>query len=697
MSALISARTLIALLTAATFGTATAQAQTTWYVDDDAPGDPGPGDPTVSDPLEDGSAEHPFDAIQEGIDAAVDGDTVLVLDGTYTGDGNKNLDFGGKLVTVRSENGPESCIIDCEHDGRGFYFHSGETAEAVVDGFTITNGLADSGGGMYNRLYSNPTVVNCAFSENSADDRGGGMCNDYESSPTVTNCTFSGNSATNYGGGMENDRASNPWLTNCTFSGNSALSGGGLFNEYSSPMVANCTFSGNSATNHGGGMYDFDGSNPTVTNCTFSGNSAVLGGGILNYYGSPRVANCTFTGNSADYGGGMYNERNSDPMVTNCIFWGDGGGEIYNIDAAPIVTYCCVEGGYIGTSNIDADPLFADPDGPDDDPNTFEDNNYRLSAGSPCIDAADNEAVPADALDLDGDGDIDEPIPFDLDGNPRFVDDPDTDDTGNPPGADAIVDMGAYEFQVGVVAYLDMKPGSCPNPLNRRSHGVLPAAIVGNAEFDVTQIDVDTLVLTRADGVGGSVAPLMEPPGPDIQVEDVATPFEGELCDCHELEGDGIDDLSMKFDAQTVVSELQLNDLPGGVLVELVVSGELLDGTPLSATDCVRLVPPASESGSLLTGSDTGDEQLDGLPAFRRGQPDEDRPAGGSSPHDADSGRLARPAAAEPEEARADQGEDSQDAFVAPLVGCGAFSPGFLPTTIMGMCLIRRWGPRRLL
>ncbi len=77
----------------------------TLYVDDDAPNDPAPGNPAISDPLEDGSADHPFDAIQEGINAAVAGDTVEVADGVYTGNGNRDLDFHGKAITVRSASG----------------------------------------------------------------------------------------------------------------------------------------------------------------------------------------------------------------------------------------------------------------------------------------------------------------------------------------------------------------------------------------------------------------------------------------------------------------------------------------------------------------------------------------------------------------------------------------------------------------
>jgi len=264
---------------------------------------------------------------------------------------------------------------------------SGTEPNAVLDGFTITAGNAN---GSYPH--------SCA----------GGLFND-SGSPTVTNCTFSGNSAGDRGGGMYNVKSS-PTVTNCTFSGNSASSGGGMHNyNNSSPTVTNCTFSGNSVVYSGGGMYN-DKSSPTVTNCTFSENSTQFSGG-----------------------GGMFNYKSTNPTLTNCIFWGDTAPiapEIRNYQSSPTVTYSDIAGsggssswdlslGTDGGGNIDANPLFADAD-------------LRLSVGSPCIDAGDNTAVPGG-------------VTTDLDGNPRFVDDPDTTDTGN--GTPPIVDMGAYEYQ----------------------------------------------------------------------------------------------------------------------------------------------------------------------------------------------------------------------------------------------------------
>ena len=382
---------------------------------------------------------------------------------------------------------------------------------SVLNGFTITGGNAEGnyGGGMYNHNSFNVKVTNCTFSGNQAWYYGGGMCND-SSSPTITNCTFIGNSAYYYGGGMCNYHSS-PTVTNCTFSGNSAnYYGGGMANrDYSSPTVTNCTFSGNSANWGGGGMRN-ESSSPAVTNCIFIGNTANGGGGMSNHGSSLMVTNCTFSGNTATYyggdhyygGGGMSNIGNS-PIVTNCTFSGnsayaDGGG-MYNQDSSPTLTNCTfsdnisqngpalacyhsshqsypssvtmanciiwngpdwlwnndnfititysdVEGGWTGTGNIDTDPCFVDPNGPDGIAGT-DDDNLRLLSGSPCIDAGNNDSVPPDYADLDGDSNTTEPTPLDLDNFPRFRD-------GDCNGSN-IVDMGAYEFSYAYIGDFD--------------------------------------------------------------------------------------------------------------------------------------------------------------------------------------------------------------------------------------------------
>ncbi len=156
----------------------------------------------------------------------------------------------------------------------------------------------------------------------------------------------------------------------------------------------------------------------------------------------------------------------------------------------------------------------------------------------------------------------------------------------------------AAPAQGGTAADLDIKPGSCPNPLNRVSRGFLPVALVGTAGFDVTQVDLSSLVLVRKDDVGGAVSPNEGPPGPHSVFKDAATPFTGKnQCDCAELRGDGILDLLLKFRTRDLIIALELNDVPAGALVSLVLTGELLDGTPFEADDCVLIVPPVLTEG----------------------------------------------------------------------------------------------------
>ena len=139
---------------------------------------------------------------------------------------------------------------------------------------------------------------------------------------------------------------------------------------------------------------------------------------------------------------------------------------------------------------------------------------------------------------------------------------------------------------------LDIKPGACPNPINPDSQGVVPMLLVGDTDFDVTEVDIGSLQISRADGVGGSLGPQEGPRGPRTTVEDVATPFTGELCDCHDLGSDGIDDLVLKFRNSDLVTGLQLDSEVPGTTVELVLSGTLLDGTPFAARDCIQVIPP---------------------------------------------------------------------------------------------------------
>jgi parallel beta-helix repeat protein len=194
--------------------------------------------------------------IQDGIDAATNGDTVLVADGSYPG----GINFKGKLITVKSANGVTSCVIDGNGKDRGVTFTKGEGAAARLEGFTIWNCRSTEGGGIHIESKSAPVINNCIISGNNSPGMAGygGGVYIYNSSPTITNCTISGNTALQYGGGIWIAHNSSPAITHCVLSANTASVGGGISCANSQPAIAGCTISQNSAldseANGGGGV-----------------------------------------------------------------------------------------------------------------------------------------------------------------------------------------------------------------------------------------------------------------------------------------------------------------------------------------------------------------------------------------------------------------------------------------------------------
>ncbi len=277
-----------------------------------------------------------FSTIQAGIDTAVNGDLVLVSSGIYTSIGNKNLDFKGKAITVQSQNGQHETIIDCQGEGRGLFFHSGEGINSRFSGFTIKNGRVDDdspyggkGGGIY--IYnSSPTISNCIVSQCRAEGFGGGGITLNTSSARIENTIIENNLAETCGGGLYIFDSASPTIYNTIIRKNKtsgASSGGGVCVIRSHPVLSRCTISynesnlayvGEGVTNSGGISFR-DGSTGKLESSIISYNKAQERGGIGSWDAIPEITNCLIEKNEAtvDGGGGIGLYNNSNALVSN--------------------------------------------------------------------------------------------------------------------------------------------------------------------------------------------------------------------------------------------------------------------------------------------------------------------------------------------------------------------------------------------
>ena len=351
-----------------------------------------------------------YATIQSAINASVNGDTVFLADGTYTGPGNVDLDFGGRNVTVSSQNGPYSTFIDCggsaNANHRGFWLHSGETS-AVIRGLTIENGYVYGTGGGINNTSVGLTVQNCILKNNTAV-YGGGLYNYNNNGGTLRlmGCAFVGNKApTGAGGGVFNENYTTGTfsVTRCLFTSNQAPggAGGGIYNDNAGGgafTLGSCFLTGNAAGTNGGGVYDVSsGGTSALSDCVFTGNTVNLGGGSggqgdglysnVTQSGTLTLFNCTLTGNSDAASTCLYNTDagGGTTVLTNDILYGDAGGEIAGSGAA--ANYCDVQGSYPGTANVATDPQFVSS------------SNLQLKPGSPCLGAGTATGAPTRTVD----------------------------------------------------------------------------------------------------------------------------------------------------------------------------------------------------------------------------------------------------------------------------------------------------------
>jgi len=316
-----------------------------------------------SDAGGDGSMGNPYATVQHGVNMAASGDDVLVGAGTFVGDvvmkhGVSLYGAGASATTLQGTGtAPVVSILN---------LGPGET----ISGFTISGGYCPTnawGAG-----------IRCAGSD-----------------PTIKDNTITGNTAV-WGGGGIGCVSSSALIKNNVISNNTALHGGGLFISSGSTVIDGNTISSNtingdaSSQGYGAGVYAYG---ATITNNVISGNVGnntglygTAGAGIFANQLPILIANNTIVGNTASpVSGGVYNYF-GNPTITNCIIRGNGD----DLAAGAAATYSNIGNGDAGLGNISSDPSFVSAGSGD----------YRLNAGSPCIDVATSTAAPA--ADRDG-------------------------------------------------------------------------------------------------------------------------------------------------------------------------------------------------------------------------------------------------------------------------------------------------------
>lgn len=287
--------------------------------------------------------------IQAGIDAAVDGDTVLVAPGLYEGSGNRGITFGGKGISLVGDGGPDSCEIYCPNQYHAFRFLNGEDSTTVVSGFKVTGDFEDynssprTGGAVYCEA-SAPTILNCVFEGHFASQNGGAVYIE-GGSPIFLHCYFLNNKAKYYG----------------SVSG-IAYGGAVSCNAGSTPRFEYCVFEGNQGA-AGGAIACLD-SDPTIINCTMVDNQAYYGAHVYCTSSAPIIEACIMGFSRS--GAAVYCEdEESDPQVSCCNFYGNAYGDWEG----------CLESQLQENGNTHSNPLFCDAGNGD----------YNLLSTSGCL------------------------------------------------------------------------------------------------------------------------------------------------------------------------------------------------------------------------------------------------------------------------------------------------------------------------